>query len=94
MRFRVRVTPRGGADRIEGWHQSADDSWHLRVRVSAPPDDGKANASLLALLARDFHIPKSKLEIATGKTGRLKTIVASGDTGALMAKLDALGESK
>jgi uncharacterized protein len=92
--FRVRLTPRGGADRIEGWQRSADASWHLKARVAAPPEDGKANASLLALLARELHIPKSSLTIASGVTARLKTVAAIGDADALAARLAAIGESR
>jgi uncharacterized protein (TIGR00251 family) len=92
--FRVRVTPRGGADRIEGWQQNADNSWHVKVRVSVPPEGGRANASLLALFAREFHIPKSSLEIAAGQTSRVKTLVMEGDADILAAKLNALGVSR
>jgi uncharacterized protein YggU (UPF0235/DUF167 family) len=92
--FRVRLTPRGGADRIEGWLQSADANWHLKARVSVPPESGKANTSLLALLASELHIPKSSLTIASGMTARLKTVAASGDADALAARLIAFGESK
>ena len=92
--FRVRLTPKGGTDRVEGWQKSADETWHLKARVSTPPEDGKANASLLALLARELHIPKSGLTIAHGLTGRLKTVVATGDADALTARLTAIGESE
>ena len=92
--FRVRLTPRGGADRVEGWQRSADDTWHLKARVSVPPEEGKANASLLALLARELHIPKSSMSISSGATARLKTIVAIGNTNALVARLAAIGELK
>lgn len=90
----MRLTPKGGGDRIEGWQQGADDSWHLKARVSVPAEEGKANASLLALLARELHIPKSRLTIAGGTTARLKTLVATGDADSLMATLTAFGESK
>jgi uncharacterized protein YggU (UPF0235/DUF167 family) len=92
--FKVRLAPRGGADRIEGWQRSADDTWHLKARVSSPAEDGKANASLIALLANELKIPKSRLSIASGVTARLKTVVATGDADALAAKLTAIGELK
>ncbi len=90
----MRLTPRGGADRIEGWQESGGgDHWYLKTRVSAPPEEGKANARLLALLASELHIPKSSLTIASGTTGRLKTVVATGDSDVLVARLVAIGES-
>jgi len=66
----------------------------LKARVSAPPEDGKANASLLALLAAELHIPKARLTIASGATARLTTVVATGDATALAARLAAIGASK
>ena len=93
MSFRVRLTPRGGTDRIDGWQRSGDERWHLKARVSVPPEQGKANAGLLALLARELHIPKSSLKIASGENSRLKMIVAAGDVDALAARLTAFGDS-
>ena len=74
--------------------KGADGLWYLKVRVAAVPEKGRANDSLLALLARELHIPTSSLTIASGTTSRLKTIVASGGTDAVIAKLTALGDSK
>ena len=88
------MTPKGGRDRIEGWQNSAAGSPHLKVRVSAPPEKGKANQALIALLARELDIPKSLLAIRSGDTGRLKKIEALSDADALAAKLDAIGEAK
>jgi uncharacterized protein (TIGR00251 family) len=72
--FNVRVTPRGGRDAIERWERGADGREYLKVRVATPPEDGKANARLVALLAEALEQPKSAIEIVAGATARLKTI--------------------
>ena len=94
VRFSVRLTPKGGRDKVEGWAQGSDGRSHLKARVSAPPEDGKANAALIALLAKTLAIAKSKVAIASGETARLKQVDAMGDADYLRARLEALGEAK
>ena len=87
FRFAVRLTPRGGRDAIEGWAGDSSGKRHLKARVSLPPEDGKANKALIALLAKSLAIPKSSIRIAAGETSRLKTIEIVGDRAALEARL-------
>ena len=47
----------------------------LRVRIKAPPVDGKANNQLLKFIAGEFGVPKSNVEITRGITGKVKTLV-------------------
>ena len=69
----VKATPRASKSEIAG----AEDEW-LRVRLKAPPVDGKANAELAALFAKTFGIPKRAVEILTGGTSRLKRVKLRG----------------
>ncbi len=92
--FRVRLTPKGGRDALEGWTKASDGTSHLKARVRAVPEDGKANAALIALLAHALGIARSALAIASGEKARLKTVAATGDTVALCARLDAWGEAE
>lgn len=87
--LRLRVTPRGRADRIEGRGQDASGAPHLRLRVSAAADKGKANDAVLKLLAKVWRLPRSTLAITAGETGRTKQVTVSGDTAALLEKLSA-----
>ena len=51
----------------------------LKVQVTAPPEDGKANAAVIALLAETWRLPKSSLDVVKGKTSRAKTVHVKGE---------------
>jgi uncharacterized protein (TIGR00251 family) len=93
VRFAVRLTPKGGRDRVEGWAQGADGKTYLKARVAAPPEDGKANAALIALLARTLGIGKSQIAIVAGQTARLKQVDVTGDADYLGPRLETLGNA-
>ena len=90
--FHVRLTPKGGRDAVEGWEAASDGSEHLKARVSAPPEDGKANAALLALLAKALGVPKSAIQIVAGESARLKTIAIRSTSPELAARLSTWGD--
>jgi uncharacterized protein len=77
-RIAVRLTPRGGRDRIDGWDKDGEGRPFLKARVSAPPEDGKANAALVVLIAKSLGVPKSAVSIASGQTARLKQVEILG----------------
>jgi hypothetical protein len=83
----IRLTPRGGRDDIDGVETLSDGRQVLKARVRAVPADGEANAALLALLAKALGMPRSQLSLVAGATARLKTVLARGDSQALLAKL-------
>ena len=87
MLVTVKVTPRARHEAIEP--PGADGA--LRVKVTAPPEDGKANAAVIAVLARHWRLPKSALEIAAGGSGRLKRVLVRGEAAALMRQLAPQG---
>ena len=90
--FQVRLTPKGGRDAVEGWAQASDGLEHLKARVRAVPEDGKANDALIALLAAKLDVPKSAVRIASGATARLKRIEIAGGGASLIARLEGLGK--
>ncbi len=81
----MRLTPSGGADRIDGVAHDENGRPYLRARVRVAPEDGKANAALEALIAKAFGIAKGKVSIARGATARLKTVEIEGATEAEIA---------
>ena len=68
--FKIVVQPRAAKTEIIGLHGDA-----LKIKLTAPPVDGAANKMVIALLAKCLAIPKSRLEIKTGSTGRHKQIL-------------------
>lgn len=82
----VRVTPNAGRDAIDGVERRDDGGVVLRVRVAAVPDKGKANAALIALLAKKLRLPRSAFTLLSGETSRHKTLALSGDGEVLALK--------
>ena len=77
-RLPVRLTPRGGRDRIEGWGADSAGRPYLKVRVAAPPVDGEANAALESLIAKTLRVSRSAVRIAAGETARVKQVEIDG----------------
>ena len=65
----IRVVPRASKNEIIGLYGDA-----LKVRIQAPPVDGKANAYLIKFLSQHWKIPRRNIEILSGETGRNKRL--------------------
>ena len=70
----IRLTPRASRERIGGIFADAQGQNWLQASVTAPPDKGKANAALIALLAGTLKLPPSSIFLETGDTSRLKRL--------------------
>jgi len=64
----LRVQPGAGSDEFAGSYGNS----HYRVRIKAPPVDGKANRHLAAFLAKEFGVAKAAVELVRGKASRDK----------------------
>lgn len=85
-RLRVRLTPSGGADRIDGAARSEDGKLYLKARVRAAPEKGEANAALEKLLAKALGVAKSQVSVERGATARMKTVAVEGLDEAALAR--------
>ena len=85
----LRVQPKASQDRIEGLTQRAGGAVAIKLRIGAPPEDGKANAAVIKLLAKVWGLAKSDLEIVSGAASRDKVLRIAGDGPALLRKLNA-----
>ena len=88
VRLWVRVRPKARRNRIDGLVPEADGGVALKVAVTAAPEDGKANAAVIALLARAWGMPKTALAVVAGASGRRKIIHLQGDPARLMQALE------
>jgi len=67
--IQIKVKPNSRTSRLE---QNEDGTWLAQLK--SPPVDGKANAELIALVAKHFHCPKSGVSIKSGTSSRTKLI--------------------
>ncbi len=74
-RIAVHVTPRATRDEVGGWRGT-----ELAVRVTAPPDEGRANEAVCKVVARALGIPKSSVTVQRGQTSRHKLLRIEGRT--------------
>jgi hypothetical protein len=85
----VRLTPRSSRDAIEGVETLADGRIVLKARVRTVPEDGKANAALLRLVAEACGLSPSRVSLAGGGTSRLKTLRIDADATTVRGTLGA-----
>lgn len=83
----VRLTPKGGRDRLDGVVVDADNRPSIKARVSAAPVGGAANVALIKLLAKELGVPKSRISFISGETARIKRLSVIGDSNDLVARL-------
>ncbi|GAB6041163.1 DUF167 family protein [Endothiovibrio diazotrophicus] len=65
----LRIQPKASRDEVCGEHGDA-----VKIRITAPPVDGKANAHLIKYLAKLFRVPKGQVTVVSGDTGRDKVV--------------------
>ncbi|MBW6468280.1 MAG: DUF167 domain-containing protein [Coriobacteriia bacterium] len=68
-RISVHVTPRSARDEVAGWRGG-----ELSVRVTSPPEGGKANAAVCRAVAAALGVPKSSVSVARGHASRHKLL--------------------
>jgi|AP95_1055475.scaffolds.fasta_scaffold764496_1 uncharacterized protein (TIGR00251 family) len=73
MRTAVRVVPKARRNAVK----VADDG-SLRVRVTAAPEDGKANEALVSLLSKQLQVPKFSVRVVRGHRARDKVVEVDG----------------
>ena len=82
----IRAVPRASKDEIVG--VMGGDA--LKIRIQAPPIEGKANTYLIRFLSKHWNIPRSNIEMLSGETGRNKRIRISRPTDEIRNELLSL----
>ena len=75
VRLAIRVQPRASANAVAGIHGDA-----LRIRLTAPPVEGAANAALVDFLAKCLGITRRDVTIVAGSSSRSKIVELTGIT--------------
>lgn len=87
---RIRLTPNACKSALEGMATTADGQSVIKARVSAQPEKGMANRSLIVLLSSCLDIAPSRIALTAGDTSRLKVLTIEGDAYALSKRLATL----
>ncbi len=74
--FAVKVVPRASKNQVAGVEGDA-----IKIRLNAPPVEGKANDALIEFLADVLDLRRAQIEIITGHTSRHKVVRVRGATG-------------
>lgn len=75
MKIALKVTPGARKNEILGWEEDYPQIGRvLRVKIAAPPVEGKANKEITTFIAKTLGLPKSAVELLHGSTGRIKLI--------------------
>lgn len=69
----VHAVPRAAKDAVQGLHGDA-----LKIRLHAPPVDGKANEALVSFLGKMLNIPKGNIALKSGANQRRKIVLIAG----------------
>ena len=89
IRLRLKVQPKARRNLIVGVAPDRGGP-ALKVAVNAPPEDGKANAAVIALLAETFGVAKAAISVVAGATDRRKLVEIRGNSRDLGECLDRL----
>jgi len=73
----VRVHPGARKNAVTGTHAAA-----VKISLTTPPTDGRANEALIALLAELLHLPRARIALLTGATSRTKLLRITGKSAA------------
>lgn len=71
----VRVQPKAANDALAEILQHETSAELIKIRITAPPVDGKANKHLIGFLSQCFKVPKSDITLLSGETGRNKKLL-------------------
>jgi len=86
--FKVKVQPKASKNEFAGLYQDA-----LKIRLTAPPVEGKANKALINFLVDWLGVKKSQVEIVSGQLSKIKIIKVIGEGSNLMERIQELTSS-
>lgn len=85
VRLHLFIQPKSSKNEVVGIHNG-----EIKIKITAPPIDGRANEGLIEYLSDLFDVPKRDIILAKGETGRHKTVDIAGvdeNTARLLLKI-------
>ena len=79
--FRIYVQPKASKNQVVGRHSDPSKGDALKVKITAPPVDGAANAMCVKFFAKLLRVPKSSIAIVSGQTSRHKRVAVAFENG-------------
>ena len=94
LKIRVRLTPSARCDSVGGVSNNADGERVLKASVTQVPEGGKANKAPIKMLAKEWKLAKSQLDVLQGQTSRNKVLLVKGDAVDLQNLIGAWAQAK
>ena len=94
LRVRLRLTPSGRRDAIDGVMTDVEGLGVLKASVTKVPEGGKANQALIKMLAKEWKVAKSAIEVVQGTTSRNKVLRVLGNAADLERSIIAWTKDK
>ena len=88
MKLAIKATPNARKNEILGWENDPIAGRVLKVKIAAPPVEGKANKAIISFLASELGLSKSAVSLEKGETGRIKRFELTGNEDHLRQKLE------
>ena len=74
MKLAVKIIPGAKVSEVVGWEHDPRSGAVLKLRIAAPPVDGKANKEIVRFLAKLAKVPKSSVELLHGSSSKIKLL--------------------
>ena len=88
MKLALKVTPGARKNEILGWEEDYPQVGRvLKIKIAAPPVEGKANKEIVAFLSKLLGVSKSSVEVIHGTSGRIKLLEIPDNSN--LSKLDS-----
>ncbi|MBY0463214.1 MAG: DUF167 domain-containing protein [Alphaproteobacteria bacterium] len=76
----IKATPKAAKNRFGDIIEDSHKRYALKVYVTAPPEDNRANQAIIELIAKQFKLAKSQISLVNGTTSREKTLLIEGES--------------
>lgn len=90
IRLTFHLTPNAASEGLKGLDFNGAGQARIRATVTAAPEKGKANASLVKLLAKKLRLPKSSIQIIAGQHSREKSVLVTGAPDLIQVVIEGL----